>query len=60
MINYIIAIAAILIVVATIGNFVKKSKSSKGGCGCSCSSCSSASRCHSNIDFIVDDLKKIK
>ncbi|MDY2735734.1 FeoB-associated Cys-rich membrane protein [Intestinibacter sp.] len=60
MINYIIAIVAISIVVATIGNFVKKSKSGKGGCGCGCNSCSSASSCHSNIDFIVDDLKKIK
>ena len=29
MINWIIAIVAILIVVATIGNFIKKSKSGK-------------------------------
>ena len=56
MINYIIAIGAILIVVATIGSFVKKSKSGKGGCGCGCSSCSSASTCHLNID----ELEKIK
>ena len=34
MINWIIAIVAILIVVATIGNFIKKSKSGKSGCGC--------------------------
>lgn len=60
MINYIIAIVAILIVVATIGSFIKKSKSGKGGCGCGCSSCSSSSTCHSNIDHIVNDLNKIK
>ena len=51
MINWIIAIVAILIVVATIG---------KSGCGCGCSSCSSADKCHSDIDHVVDDLKKIK
>ena len=50
MINWIIAIVAILIVVATIGNFIKKSKSGKSGCGCGCSSCSSADKCHSDID----------
>lgn len=51
MINWIIAIVAILIVVATIGNFIKKSKSGKSGCGCGCSSCSSADKCHSDIDL---------
>lgn len=60
MINWIIAIVAILIVVATIGNFIKKSKSGKSGCGCGCSSCSSDDKCHSDIDHVVDDLKKIK
>lgn len=60
MINWIIAIVAILIVFATIGNFIKKSKSGKGGCGCGCSSCSSADKCHSNIDHTVDDLKNLK
>ena len=59
MINSIIAIVAILIVVATIGGFIKKTKSGKGGCGCGCSSCSSAGNCHS-MDNIVEDLKKIK
>ena len=54
MINWIIAIVAILIVVATIGNFIKKSKSGKSGCGCGCSSCSSADKCHSDIDHVVD------
>lgn len=60
MINYIIAIVAISIVIATIGSFIKKSKSGKDGCGCGCSSCSSASSCHLNIDHIIDDLEKIK
>ena len=60
MINWIIGIVAILIVVATIGNFIIKAKSVKSSCGCGCSSCSSADKCHSNIDHVVDDLKKIK
>ena len=60
MINWIIAIVAILIVVATIGNFIKKSKSGKSSCGCGCSNCSSADKCHAVIDQMVDDLKKIK
>lgn len=48
MINYVIGIVAVLIVVLTVSNFVKKSKSGKGGCGCGCDTCSSASHCHSN------------
>ncbi len=48
MINYIIAVVAILIVVATLGNFIKKSKEGKSGCGCGCSSCSSQDACPSS------------
>ena len=60
MINWIIGIVAIFIVVVTISNFIKKSNSGKSSCVCGCSNCSSADKCHSDIDHIGDDLKKIK